>query len=151
MHHNEGKETPIENKPIDITERKYITIYEISYKKHSNYYNFFSSDDLIEDFLTNVKLIFRPANHEVSIMCGFTIQNFQPTPTLLNLPMSNSRYWSTNVYRTVYFNDHIYSELARDIKKRVIINGLSASSCHFQKFNHLNLKVLKKSYAILKR
>ena len=151
MNYENGKEMPVEKKTLDIVETKYMVKYEISYEKHSDYYNFFSSEDLIEDFLTNVRIGFKTTDYEVSIMCGFSIQNLQGSPTLINVLISNSRYWSTSVYRTVYFNDHVYFQLGQDIRKRVIINGLSGSSWHFQKFNYLNLKVLKRLPPLLKK
>ena len=143
MHYDDGKKIPIERKPMDIIEIDYITRYEISHEKHLEYYNFFSSAVLLK--------IFKTTGLEVSIMCGFSIQNFQVAPNAVNVSMSNSRYWSTSVYRTVCFNDHAYFQLGRDIKKRVIVNGLSGSSWRFQKFNYMNLKVLKRNHPALKR
>ena len=50
MHYDDGKKIPIERKPMEIIEIDYITRYEISHEKHSEFYNFFSSAVLIEDF-----------------------------------------------------------------------------------------------------
>ena len=111
MHYDDGKKIPIDRKPMDIIETDYITRYEISHEKHLEYYSFFSSEELIEDFLMNVRSIFKTTGLEVSIMCGFSIQNFQVAPTAVKVPMSNSRYWSTSVYRTVCFSDHVYFQL----------------------------------------
>ena len=41
-----------------------------------------------------------------------------------------------------FFNDFIVSEIRFDILKRVINNNLSVSSWHFNRFKHLNLKVI---------
>ena len=53
------------------------------------------------------------------------------------------RYWSTDVYQGVYFNSYIASGIRNDILKRVINVGLSGSSWYFNRFSHLNLKVLR--------
>ena len=122
-HYSDGKKLPFEEKPIEIKNIHGLTTYEISFEKHADYYNFSDSD--------------------VSIKCGFSIQNIQQPPTNYTVAIVNSRYWSTDVYRTTYFNDHVFSSLSNDIRKRVIVNGLSGSSWRFSKFLYLNLKVLR--------
>ena len=47
------------------------------------------------------------------------------------------RYWSTNVYKATYFNDYVVAG--------VLNNKLSGSAWRFNKFFHLNVKVINKS------
>ena len=99
----------------------------------------------------NFRHRFKSIGEDVSIKCGFSIQNIQPAPTNYTVAMVNVRDWSTDGYRTTYFNDHVFSNLSNNIRKRVIVNGLSGSSWRFSKFLYLNLKVLRNSDNTLKR
>ena len=65
-------------------------------------------------------------------------------------PILNSRFWSTEVYRGVYFNDFIFYCLKNDILNKVIINGMSGSSWRFCKFITLTVKVLNLDREIVK-
>ena len=56
--------------------------------------------------------------------------------------MSSTRYWTTETYDSIYFNDFIFFSLKADILKRVIVNQLSGSSWYFRRFLNLALKVL---------
>ena len=145
LHQRHHNFLPFEEKPIAIKNIRDLTSYEISVEKHGEYYNFSEPDTIIEEFLQNGKLRFKPIGEDVSIKCGFSIQNIQPAPTTYTVTMTNARYWSTDIYRTTYFNEHVLFSLKDDIKKRVIVNGLSGSSWHFNKFLYLNLKVFKGS------
>ena len=60
------------------------------------------------------------------------------------------RYWTTNVYKSVYFNDFVVARIGNDILKRVINNKLSGSAWHFNKFSYLNLKVVEDKLASIK-
>ena len=42
--------------------------------------------------------------------------------------LKDSRIWETKLYKGVYFNDFIKSNLANDILKRAIMHGMSGSS-----------------------
>ena len=46
-----------------------------------------------------------------------------------------------NVYEGVYFNDFIKSNLAQDILKRVVMNGMTGSSWRFKMFDRICLAV----------
>ena len=76
--------------------------------------------------MLNGKSKFR-ANGNVVIKCGFPIQNIQSAPTEYNVPILNVRYWSTDPYKTMYFNDFVFFSLKEDILKRVINNGMTGS------------------------
>ena len=57
-------------------------------------------------------------------------------------PIVNTRYWTTEPFKTRYFNDYIFYGLGESILKRVIVNGISGSSWQFRRFIYLNLKSL---------
>ena len=56
--------------------------------------------------------------------------------------LTNTRYWTTETYDSIYFNDFILYSLKADILKRVIINQMSGSSWYLKRFLNLALKVL---------
>ena len=100
----------------------------------------------MNDFLKNVKYSFVP-NNDIIIKVGFTIENTQPA-TEIGTPIINSRYWSTEPYKTKYFNDFVFFNLKENIEERVITNGMSGSSWQIRRFLHLNLLVLKQEGSI---
>ena len=143
-HFAEGKQRPFETKPLDIKILKdKITIYSISFSKHKNDYNFFDSEDCVEDFLNNCRYNFKNSDDQKSFKCSFTIENQQDSPTEGGASSFDYRYWSTTIYEGVYFNDFIYFNLKSEILNRVIQNGQSGSSWYFKRFASLSLKVLK--------
>ena len=144
-HYKEGKEGLVKDKPLDIIKSSpSIVKYQISYFKHSNDYNFSNSEQVVNEFLTNVKLHFKPAG-PVQIKASFTIENYQPSISEDHPPLYNTRYWSTDVYPANYFNSFVYHNLRQDITMRVIANGLSGSSWMFSKFLNLSVSVYKNS------
>ena len=60
-HYSDGEKKPAEYKTIDIIRKKDITIYQISFEKHSNEYDFFNAEEVVDDFLFNVKNLFEPS------------------------------------------------------------------------------------------
>ena len=42
-------------------------------------------------------------------------------------PILNTRYWTTDVYKTTYFNDFVFYGLRQNILSKVTVNGMSAS------------------------
>ena len=118
-------------------------------KKHLDEYDFYNAEEIVEDFLFNVKRVFKPSNN-VLFKGDFSIENIQTA--LLSSPdivdIKSFRYWSTNVYKGVHFNDFIVSEIRNDILKRVINNNLTGSSWHFNRFHYLNLKVVEEQQKI---
>ena len=48
------------------------------------------------------------ANNDVIIKVVFTIKNIQPSPEEIGAPIINSRYWSTEPYRTRYLNEYVF-------------------------------------------
>ena len=128
-HYLDGERKPAEFKPIDIIKKQGITLYQISFEKHSDEYDFFNSEEVVDDFLFNVKRLFKPSN-DVLFKGDFSIENIQTAP--ISSPdiadIKSLHYWSTNVHKGVYFNDFIVSEIRNDILKRVINNNLTGSS-----------------------
>ena len=89
---------------------------------------FYNADELIINFLLSVKNRFVPKNYKVLIKCSFALVNFQPAPAENCVPITNTRYWSTNAYEAQYFKDYIHFSLKRYIKKRIIINAENYNS-----------------------
>ena len=67
--------------------------------------------------------------------------NQQPPPAVGFVELTNSRIWQTSVNEGVYFNHFIKTNLAEDILKRVIVNGMTGNSLHFKRFDRLCLTV----------
>ena len=66
----------------------------------------------------------------------------QPSPFENEALIVNSRYWSTEVYQTKSFNDYTFFNLRKEILKRVINNGMTGSSWHFNLFLYVNVNIL---------
>ena len=148
-HYVDGEKKPAEFKTIDIRKYNEIIIYNINFEKHSNEYNFYNSQELVDKFLFNVKSRFKPQNN-VFFKADFSIESIQNAPlTSPNVTdITNTRYWTTDIYKGVYFNDFIISEIRSNILKRVIINNLTGSSWYFNRFKHLSIKVLEQNKSI---
>ena len=107
-------------------------------------YDFYNSQQIVDDFLLNVYRLFKPKN-KVLFKADFSIENIQNASVVSpnTIDITSVRYWSSDVYSGVYFNDFIIvSEIRNDILKRVINNNLSGSSWHFNRFKHINLKII---------
>ena len=140
-HYDIGKEVPFEEKPIDIIRYPALTIYKIEFKKHNQQYAFNNSEKCIDTFLRNVKHRFQATNKKW-FKCSFTIENIQNASSTDFQAMSSTRYWTTETYDGIYFNDFIFFSLKAKILKRVIVNQMSGSSWYFRRFLNLALKVL---------
>ena len=143
-HFQAGRQRPFETKPLEIKKlQDKIIIYSISFSLHNNSYNFFDSEECVEDFLNNCRDKFENSEDQKSFKCSFTIENQQDSPFEGGASLFDYRYWSTTVYDGVYFNDFIFYNLKSEILNRVVQNGQSGSSWYFKKFTNLSLKVLK--------
>ena len=142
-HYESGERKPAEFKSIDIIRNKDILIYQIDFNKHSEEYDFYNSHEIVDDFLLNVSALYKPKN-KVLFKADFSIENIQNasvvSPNTTNIV--SIRYWSSEVYSRIYFNDFIVSEIRHDILKRIINNNISGSSWRFNRFKHLNLKII---------
>ena len=145
-HYAVGERKPPEEKPIKVIKKGDITIYQISFKEYADDYDFYAPESIIDDFLFNIKYIFEPSK-QVSIKGDFSIENIQNAPADVpdTADIKSLRYWSTNVYKATYFNDYVVAGIRNDILKRVLNNKLSGSAWRFNKFFHLNVKVINKS------
>ena len=141
-HYDEGKNV-VEEKPVNITKIGNITKFEINYQDHSSFYDFYDSVTVVEEFLFNVKNRIPRSNVEFFIRCGFSLENVQPKLDRYDEPLKNSRYWSTEPIQTKSFNDFVYFNIRESILKRVINNGLSRSSWHFNRFHYINVKTVQ--------
>ena len=100
-----------EDKLLDIINNHLILEYEISTEKFGEYYDFYNSEGVVDDFLNNIRSKFRPSG-SVLIKCGFMIENVQPAVSDNLIPILNIRYWSTEACRATYFNDYVFYNLS---------------------------------------
>ena len=141
-HYDQGKDVAFEDKPLHIIRSPHIIKYEISVKKFGEDYDFQNSEELVNDFLNNIRSKFIPAGPAL-IKCGFIIKNIQQS-VLENLrSILNTCHWSTDAYEGTYFNDYVFYGLKQNILSKVITNGMSGSSWQFNRFVLINLTVLK--------
>ena len=150
-HYKDGKEVISDETPISIVEiGNNIRKYEIKYSEHSSYYDFFNSEKVVDDFLSNVRRKIKRTNEYFLIRSGFSIENFQPVLDSYNEPLKDTRYWSTDPIETKSFNDFVYFNVRESILKRVINNGLTGSSWRFNRFVYINIKTFNVNESILK-
>ena len=121
-----GERKPAEYKSITVIKNKEVLIYQIDFTKHSEEYYFYNSQQIVDDFLLNVYRLFKPKN-KVLFKADFSIENIQ-----------NASVVSPN---TIDISLECF-EIRNDILKRVINNNLSGSSWHFNRFKHINLKII---------
>ena len=132
-----------DNLPVTITNVGDITKFEITFKEHSSYYNFFDSVAVVDSFLAQIKRLVKRYNNDVLIRMGFSIENVQQALDNYSEPLVQTRYWSTEPIQSKSFNDFVSFKSRESILKRVINNGLSGSAWNFNKFNYLNVKILR--------
>ena len=151
-HYRDGKNLAhSEEKSISIVEiGSSIKKYEIRFSEHSSFYNFFNSEKVVDDFLSNVRRKIKRTNEYFLIRCGFSIEHFQPVLDNYNEPLKNTRYWSTEPIETKSFNDFVYFNIRESILKRVINNGLTGSSWRFNRFVYINIKTFSVNESLLK-
>ena len=132
-----------DNLPVAITYTGDITKLEITFKEHSSYYNFFDSVAVVDSFLAQIKRLVKRYDNNVLIRMGFSIENVQQALDNYSKPLVQTRYWSTEHIQSKSFNDFISFKSRESILKRVINNGLTGSTWNFNKFNYLNVKILR--------
>ena len=98
-HYESGERKPAEFKSVDIIKNKEITIYQISFDKHSEEYDFYNLHAIIDDFLLNVKSLCKP-KYKVLFKADFSIENIQNASVVSpnTTDIVNVRYWSSGVY-----------------------------------------------------
>ena len=140
-HYSEGYNDFFEDKPVDIEKTANLLKFEITVNKHGGYYNFENSEEVVDDFLKNVRSRFKPSGLKL-ITCSFVIENKQHSAFENLKPILNTRYWTTDVYKATYFNDSAFYGMRQNILSKVIVNGMSGSSSKFRRFVMISLKVL---------
>ena len=79
---------------------------EITFQEHSDSYDFFNSEKLVDKLLLSVKGEIFCSNTDFYIRCGFSLENMQVRLTD-DVPLTNSRYWSTEPIQIKSFNDFV--------------------------------------------
>ena len=82
-------------KPLNYVNMGDIEIYEIKFSEHKNDYDFFNSEELVEEFVTVVRERYqdRSIGKREVMKSGFSIENVQHVEGFS--PFSDVRYWST--------------------------------------------------------
>ena len=140
--YSDGKNIVVE-KPVIVTNIGKVTKFEINYQDHSTFYDFHNSESIVDEFLFDVKNKIQRSNVNFLIRSGFSLENIQSAVDDFNEPLKNSRYWTTDPIQTKSFNDYVYFTIRESISKRVINNGLTGSSWHFNRFLYINIKTIK--------
>ena len=123
--------------------------FEITVNKHGDYYDFENSEEVVDDFLKNVRSRFKPSGLKLT-KCSFVIENMQQSAFENLRPILNTRYWTTDVYKATYFNDFVFYGMRQNILSKVIVNDMSGSSWKFCRFVMISLKVLDLDREIVK-
>ena len=66
------------------------------------------------------------------------------------IPILNTRFGTTDIYKASYFNDFAFYGLRQNILSKVIVNGMSGSSWKFRRFVMISLKDLNLDREIVK-
>ena len=78
-HYADSNEKPVELKPVDISKKRDKTIYQISFAKQSQEYDFFDAKKTVDEFLFYVKNLF-VLDKTVLFKADFAIENIQSAP-----------------------------------------------------------------------
>ena len=147
---NDAYDAYDERRPLNVTSQGVIKKFEITFREHSSYYDFFDSVALVDGFLAEIKNYVFRYNNDVLIRAGFSIENVQQALSDYSEPLVQTRYWSTEPLLTKSFNDFISFKLRESILKRVVNNRLSGSAWNFNRFNYLNVKIIQAATALRK-
>ena len=74
---------------------------------------------------------------------------YQPPENDFFVEVIDNRFWITDVFECVYFNEFVKSGLKKSILKRIIVNGLTGSSWRFKRFNRISVNVKQKALQIV--
>ena len=105
-HYNDGKTKPFEERPIEMKKSGNITTHEITVGNLGIFFDFSNSEEVVNNFLNDVKSKFKTSG-SVMIKCDFSIENIQSAPSEYNASILNVRYWTTEPYKTTFFDDFI--------------------------------------------
>ena len=146
-----GNDNGNKKKPVIVTNLGSIKKMEITFKEHSSYYDFYDSVAVVDSFLDQIKDLVPYYETDMLIRAGFSIENVQEVVSDdYSEPLVQTRYWSTEPFQSKSFNDFISFKIREAILRRVINNQLSGSAWHFNKFNYMNIKIVKTSIDLLR-
>ena len=133
------------DKPINIIDTPSIRKFEITFREHSSFYDFFDSVAVVDSFLAQVKNVIQNYKDNVLVRAGFSIENVQQPLDNYSEPLVQTRYWTTEPIQTKSLNNFVSFKIREQILRRVINNKLSGSAWNFNKFNYINVKILNVS------
>ena len=91
VHYDAGRNA-VEEKHVSSTNFGEIRKYDIIFAQHSHDYDFYNAEELVDDFLLNVKNNVERSDRKFFIKCGFSLKNIQPSPIENKQPIKNFRY-----------------------------------------------------------
>ena len=101
-HYQFGGRCPAANKPLNTLKRgKTLTIYSINFERHSNFYDFFNSEQIAEQFLNAIETNFVPEDY-VEAQSSFSLINYQLLESEFSVEITDKRAWMTDVYDCVF-------------------------------------------------
>ena len=138
------------DKPINIIDTPSIRKFEITFREHSSFYDFFDSVAVVDSFLAQVKNVIQNYKDNVLVRAGFSIENVQQPLDNYSEPLVQTRYWTTEPIQTKSLNNFVSFKIREEILRRVINNRLSGSAWNFNKFNYINVKILNVSDQLMR-
>lgn len=119
-----------------------MTRYFVSFNEHSDFYNFYNPDKVIDILKLVLCKIYSTKNlNEVKIKATFPIANFQPPEQNGFVEIIDNRVWFEDVYDCVYFNGFVRENIERNINRRIIVNGQADSGWCFRQLNHITIEI----------
>lgn len=119
-----------------------MTRYFVSFNEHSDFYNFYNPDKVIDILKLVLCKIYSTKNlNEVKIKATFPIANFQPPEQNGFVEITDNRVWFEDVYDCVYFNGFVKENIERNINRRIIVNGQADSGWCFRQLNHITIEI----------
>ena len=114
LKHDEGNIGLFEDKLVDVEKNANLLKFEITVNKYDEYYDFTKSEEVVDDFFKNVSSRFKSSGLKL-IKCSFLIENIQQSMSKNLTPTLNTKYWTTEDYKTTYFNDFVFYGLRQNI------------------------------------
>lgn len=119
-----------------------MTRYFVSFNEHSDFYNFYNPDKVIDILKLVLCKIYSTKNlNEVKIKATFPIAIFQPPEQNGFVEITDNRVWFEDVYDCVYFNGFVRENIERNINRRIIVNGQADSGWCFRQLNHITIEI----------
>ena len=97
-HYQFGGQLPVESKAANILRRSnFLMTFSINFDQHQDFYNFYDSEKLVDDFLSVVELKFLPTKNVEVQVASFLI-NYHPAESEYLVEIIDKRSWITDVY-----------------------------------------------------